>query len=364
MKKNDEDHYNEWETFQLESDEVREIILLYMTMKCDKKIIDNHLLECTNYHVDGLNRRKPFFEGKLLYASDLCIENEKGICNLIDKCKKSHNNFEVMFHPSKYRTYACDQKHLLNYKFCPYAHSKDQLRNGKFYERCFVNSNNFNVNSTYSSHHSDISFENNMERIQNSNRQNFYDDKIEFDLISFKTLACLNSSRHNEKQCLFYHSNKDRRRLLSSIQYSSEICLYSEDDKECPNKDFCSRSHNRVEQFYHPEKFKSKYCSHFGDNLKLCPYGNYCSFAHSEEGISVQLIHKITRSQDFYLFYFKTVWCPFNNQHDKSSCIYAHNWQDFRRSVVEHNYTENLCSQWDIKKTILNYSNGCKNEYR
>ena len=39
----------------------------------------------------------------------------------------------------------------------------------------------------------------------------------------------------------------------------------------------------------------------------------------------------MTRNQEFYMFYFKTEWCPYNTEHNKAQCVYAHNWQDFRR---------------------------------
>ena len=367
MNKNEEENFNEWELFQLESDEVREIILMFMTFKCDKIINETHFLECPGFHVDGLKRRNPFFEGKLLYTSEICFEKEKtGFCNLVDKCRKSHNKYEVLYHPSKFRTSPCEQKHVVNYKYCPFAHSKEQLRIWKNYDKAgIIFGNPININLTNTSIQSDFfSNENSLGNQLFKKNSLQYEESADFDLLSFKTLACLNSIRHNEKQCLFYHSNKDRRRQLMSHRYSSELCPRSEDEKECPYRDMCIRCHNRVEQFYHPEKFKSKYCSHFGENIGLCPYGIYCSFAHSEDEIRIQLIHKHSRNQDFFLFYFKTIWCPFNNHHDKSSCPYAHNWQDYRRSPIEYNYTENLCNQWDIRKTILNYSDGCKNEYR
>ena len=343
--------FNKWEMFQLESDEVREIILFYMTIKCDNYSSDLHLLECLNYHLENHKRRNPFSQGRLVYSSEICLDVEKtGFCSSFDKCNKSHNIYEILYHPEKYKTTLCEQKHLLYFKFCPFAHSKDQLRNGKCYEQV-------NKLSLYNT----ISQENNSE---NNLNNVFMKSNTEFEILSFKTQVCLNNSKHNEKQCVFYHSSKDRRRPIKTIIYSSDLCKFIEENKECPYKEMCSCSHNRVEQFYHPEKFKSKYCSHLGDNIGLCPYGNYCCFAHYDDEITIELIHKLSRNHDFYLFYFKTIWCPFNNQHDKSSCIYAHNWQDFRRCPINYNYTETLCNQWDIRKTILNYYDGCKNEYR
>lgn len=46
----------------------------------------------------------------------------------------------------------------------------------------------------------------------------------------------------------------------------------------------------------------------------------------------IELIHNLEYDNDFYIFYYKTVWCPFNYiNHDRANCVYAHNWQDYRR---------------------------------
>jgi hypothetical protein len=57
-----------------------------------------------------------------------------------------------------------------------------------------------------------------------------------------------------------------------------------------------------------------------------------CAFAHSPEELSIDLLERYKHDTDFYLFHFKTVWCPKSDQkHDREKCVYAHNWQDFRR---------------------------------
>jgi hypothetical protein len=59
----------------------------------------------------------------------------------------------------------------------------------------------------------------------------------------------------------------------------------------------------------------------------------FCSYAHSEDELQVDLIHNMLKDIDFYMFHFKTVWCPFtmDKDHDPKKCVYAHNLQDFRR---------------------------------
>jgi len=98
--------------------------------------------------------------------------------------------------------------------------------------------------------------------------------------------------------------------------------------------DSCSRAHNRVEEFYHPEKYKVKFCQSYPGRVESCDYGDMCAFAHSEEEVTVDLLHKFgpsphdnQNSSDFYMFHFKTVWCPYSDaQHPRDACVYAHNW--------------------------------------
>lgn len=96
---------------------------------------------------------------------------------------------------------------------------------------------------------------------------------------------------------------------------------------KCPLGDNCKNAHNRVEEFYHPEKYKTKFCQSYPDHLESCEYGAaFCAFAHHENELKIDLLHLMPQDADFYMFYFKTAWCPFPFEHDKELCVYAHNW--------------------------------------
>ena len=177
------------------------------------------------------------------------------------------------------------------------------------------------------------------------------------DLESFKTQPCVNTYQHNFKTCTFYHNFKDRRRTGGF--YSSDLCKTPE---ECPLGDNCLFSHNYIEQMYQREKYKTKFCGYYPNNLKSCEYGVYCSFAHSENEIIIDLIHNYEFDEDFYMFHYKTIWCPYNlSLHDKALCVYAHNWQDFRRKPHLFEYEEKGCSLWKYNEVLLNYDQGCPN---
>jgi hypothetical protein len=54
-----------------------------------------------------------------------------------------------------------------------------------------------------------------------------------------------------------------------------------------------------------------------------------------------ELIHNLEYDEDFFIFHFKTVWCPYNYiNHDTADCVYSHTWIDYRRKP--HLYKYNL----------------------
>ena len=123
------------------------------------------------------------------------------------------------------------------------------------------------------------------------------------DLTKFKIEQCknlANGKQHNHKHCRYYHTLKDIRRPMDysvvfststdSLIYTPDLCDFYESDK-CKSKEKCKMSHNRVESVYHPQKYKTKYCTKYPKNLNKCEYGDYCSFAHSSKELKVRLIH-------------------------------------------------------------------------
>ncbi len=138
--------------------------------------------------------------------------------------------------------------------------------------------------------------------------------------------------------------------------YTSEICPFVAVGKgqDCPMGDQCFRSHNRVEEFYHPEKYKVKFCSSYPNKVETCEYGDMCAFAHNEGELTVDLLHKMEpKDSDFFMFYFKTIWCPYSDTtHPRDSCVYAHNWQDYRRKPHLYDYDKEQCSNWQMKTFV------------
>ncbi|KRX07937.1 hypothetical protein PPERSA_10325 [Pseudocohnilembus persalinus] len=177
------------------------------------------------------------------------------------------------------------------------------------------------------------------------------------DLDTFKTEACKSQeANHNPKNCIYYHNNCDRRRSPKDFNYSFNMC---------PNrcmKDECPYSHNKVEQLYHRCRYKSKFCKSYGRDSGKCEYGIYCSFAHYDQEISIKLIHELEPNDTFNIWYYKTVWCPYTNNHDRGQCPYAHNVQDFRRDPAYFDLEPEDCPNWTKSDTVSLYNDGgCPN---
>ena len=176
-------------------------------------------------------------------------------------------------------------------------------------------------------------------------------------LLFFKSIKCDNSQSHSHKTCAFFHSDLDRRRV--HLKYQPLMC----ESKPCPFGDNCKLCHSRVEQLYHSENYKKKFCSYYPQKTHNCEYREFCSFAHSEEEISIELIHNFVYDEDFFMFSYKTVWCPFNlTKHDKKKCVYAHNLQDYRRNPGVFRYSDENCKNWDNASFIYRMEDGCVNK--
>jgi hypothetical protein len=281
--------------------------------------------KCMFYHSTNERRRCPFNGSELLYCENMCQTVIKDqVCS--DVCQFAHNFQEIIYHPNKYKLSWCEQANCKGYSLCHQAHRpNEKLRNV-----AHLTVTSFHLPKPFSSH---------------------------LNLSSFKVQQCMILEPHNPKLCIYYHSARDRRRIG---EYSYELCAESEKDL-CGHPESCLKSHNRVEQLYHPDKYKMKFCTYYPNKIHECEYSSYCSFAHSEADIKIELIHNYTKNDDFYMYSFKTVWCPFILQHDKAICVYAHNWQDFRRKPKEFAYNPVPCPSWKSSSFILSYEEGgCK----
>ena len=77
------------------------------------------------------------------------------------------------------------------------------------------------------------------------------------------------------------------------------------------------------------------------------------------------MVEKYKIDADFYLYHFKTVWCPYReDDHDRKVCLYAHNWQDYRRKPNKFSYSHKMCPNWKTDTFITSFADGCHLQYQ
>lgn len=145
---------------------------------------------------------------------------------------------------------------------------------------------------------------------------------MHLDLLIFKTQPCQKKKSHKAKTCMNYHFTSEIRRSLKQYNYGKVICPEKD---HCHKGDMCEFCHNFVEQIYHPENYKKKYCNDFISNGQ-CKFGNFCAQAHSDLELKIAPLHLMPIDENFLLFHFKSEFCPFSKiNHDRFTCVFAHN---------------------------------------
>jgi hypothetical protein len=161
-----------WELFQSETDETRNLLLNFLTNKCEihktedffdpenynlnevkNTITKNfHFEECRNYLFISEKRRNPFKNGKLLYSETPCQNFLKKIsCPNKENCDFSHNQLEILFHPFNFRKQICNFNECEKNKlFCFNAHRNQEKRRFPYIKKnSCVSKDNKNNNNNY-----------------------------------------------------------------------------------------------------------------------------------------------------------------------------------------------------------------------
>jgi len=109
---------------------------------------------------------------------------------------------------------------------------------------------------------------------------------------------------------------------------------------------------------------KRRFCTSY-PQIEMCRRGPLCAFAHSREEITAPLLSAEEENQEpsaltdeFFMYKYKTRWCPIGVQHEWHTCVYAHNYQDARRPV-DVGYGARLCPYWNKKDSGAEYSQRC-----
>lgn len=190
---------------------------------------------------------------------------------------------------------------------------------------------------------------------RNSSMESFEENPIcvGLDLDLYKSSPCPRKQiRDCPKSCAFFHSDNDSRRPFSSFHYLATRC-----PKNCRRND-CHFSNNIIEEKYHPSLYKKKYCRKLLETGN-CDYRESCPFAHSDQELRLRPLHLLPIDADFMLFSFKSQFCPYSWQrHNAFTCVYAHNWQDFKRPYFKDQVPQ-LCPAWKDTSHVEDYAQNC-----
>ena len=292
---------------------------------------------CESYHTYDEQRRPILcpLSQKPLYLPALCKAFfTELVCETNKDCPYAHSHNEVLYHPAVYKTEQCNDPNCIfatKPHLCSKIHPSEPSRAmiAKEYEK-------LDLRPELKILHRPL-----------------------LNITEFKVHPCKRKDSHEKKLCPYYHSDVDRRRSLNQYNYCPELCPKIE-RSFCNCDNSCPFAKNKVEQLYHPERHKKKFCSHYPERINKCEYENFCSFAHNEIEIKTEKLYSEKATDDFNMYKLKTIFCPFRQDHERSSCPFAHNVQDFRRDPLLFSYKPEDCPYWSKSDSIQEYEKaGC-----
>ena len=274
------------EFFQLR-EEYRQAILEYRTQVCPQDCREDYCDLCHS----GLGqsvRRKPerLKSGAWSYLPVACLQR----CS-DPQCAFAHTDEEVLYHPLRYKTQACDyaldgNDCCTKYGYhCPFFHAeqdKDPLLGLSF--------NVFKptlMMPRLDTLKSQLDY-NSRQRVEATSRpesQPVPKPKAEprpseFQRQLYKVDMCANPSCE-DPNCLFYHNADERRRDDDSL-YSFTPCsnTYIEsarafkDPAKCVRGEECPYAHTLNEVYYHKDYYRTVSCGKAACRSRLCPFSH------------------------------------------------------------------------------------------
>jgi hypothetical protein len=107
---------------------------------------------------------------------------------------------------------------------------------------------------------------------------------------------------------------------------------------------------------------KHRFCATF-PTVNKCKQGNSCPYAHSRADVLGPVCSENEErlegvNPEFFMWTYKTLWCPIGSFHDWQECIYAHNYQDLRRDP-RIGYSTQVCPDWERANRSPTYRDRC-----
>jgi hypothetical protein len=198
-------------------------------------------------------------------------------------------------------------------------------------------------------------------------------EEISYHAAKYKTKLCNDRDCRGQEVCCFAHGEEDlRNHALDCYSYWSVFGAIGTPGprQTSPAIDltmgqgYGMSGQGATGALYHPKVYKHRFCASY-PNVSSCRRGDSCAFAHSRTEIRTALLAEDEENQrpaslsnEFFMYKFKTLWCPIGVQHDWQTCVYAHNYQDARRHP-DIGYGPRPCPYWKRKETTLEYSQRC-----
>jgi len=128
------------------------------------------------------------------------------------------------------------------------------------------------------------------------------------ELYKYKTTLCTSYTEGKTCQrfsaCTYAHGEAEKRRNPVS-PYSVDYLGFNQPIEGTKDPKYCL---NQIEYYYHPDNYKTKYCTSFGKGIP-CQRGGHCAFVHQEKEMHHPLekgnLPNLARYQDWIGFFEK-----------------------------------------------------------
>jgi len=197
-------------------------------------------------------------------------------------------------------------------------------------------------------------------------------EEISYHPSKYKTRRCNGRGCRGEAICCFAHSEAEMR-VWAPERYSYWSLVSGRlqsprgpGDWQAPPASGAARNRRPLAVGSQPPltRHKQRFCASYPD-VSQCRRGSACAFAHSREEARTPLLSveqeqtvPSALTEEFFMYKFKTLWCPIGVQHDWQTCVYAHNYQDARRQV-SIGYGPRPCPYWAKKDPGADYTQRC-----
>ena len=246
-------------------------------IKYNNSHFDNYLLkryDCSyifTTYLSEMDCRELKIDNKLYfnYIPIKCYEKHSEDPSEKEKCGFAHNEIELRFHPFVYKKFKCNILNCKKDSDCNLYHTNnddgpiDMETEVDFDSDEIIKLQKILSSLNFSKKEKDNNKDSKLNSLDKQKKDYI---PTEFNPLTYKRYKCPLGSicKLDNKLCLNYHNEKDRRR--NPNLYEASLCpnLYKNNKRikggKCDFGDDCKKAHNLFEYFYHPDKFRKLKC--------------------------------------------------------------------------------------------------------